>query len=315
MIAKTSIGRSFGSALEYGAGLKEGKEHKPSQLLGASNLGARDPQGMAAEMVAVADSSRCQSPVWHTSLNWPKGEAVPKEQLLRAASEYCRQMGADPTRHQVAIYQHHDRPHTHIHIYINRVPMDGGPALDTSHNYARNVKVCQAITQQLGMSKVPEQRQSLNDHNPHKQSSREYVQETLKTTLANPQVTTVEQLSERLREKGVESQFKHDSKGLLVGCSFRYDETALKGTEVGHKAKQIDQQLGLNQQEQSQSQTAWDALFKGYTAASEKDRWNELVVGYQQTKQEELKQDIDKQEKTPEIEEKQQRRLQQGLGL
>ena len=315
MIAKTSIGRSFGSALEYGAGLKEGKEHKPSQLLGASNLGARDPQGMAAEMVAVADSSRCQSPVWHTSLNWPKGEEVPKEQLLRAASEYCRQMGADPTRHQVAIYQHYDRPHTHIHIYINRVPMDGGPALDTSHNYARNVKVCQAITQQLGMSKVPEQRQSLNDHDPHKQSSREYVQETLKTTLANPQVTTVEQLSERLREKGVESQFKHDSKEVLVGCSFRYDETALKGTEVGHKAKQIDQQLGLNQQEQSQSQTAWDALFKGYTAASEEDRWNELAAGYQQTKQEEMKQDIAKQEKTLEIEEKQQRRPQQGLGL
>lgn len=139
MIAKTTTGKSFGPALEYGAGLKEGKENKPAHLLGASNLGARDPQGMAAEMMAVADSSRCQSPVWHTSLNWPKGETVEKQQLLRAASEYCRQMGADPTRHQVAIYQHHDRPHTHIHIYINRVPMDGGPALDTSHNYARNL--------------------------------------------------------------------------------------------------------------------------------------------------------------------------------
>ena len=315
MIAKTSIGRSFGSALEYGAGLKEGKENKPSQLLGASNLGARDPQGMAAEMMAVADSSRCQSPVWHTSLNWPKGEEVQKEQLLRAASEYCRRIGADPTRHQVAIYQHHDRPHTHIHIYINRVPMDGGPALDTSHNYARNVKVCQAITEQLGMSKLPEQRQSLNDHDLHKQSTREYVQEALKTTLTNPQITSVEQLGEQLRLKGVESQFKHDSKGVLVGCSFRYYETAVKGTEVGHKAKQIGQQLSLNQQEQSQSQTAWDALFKGYTAASEKDRWNELAAGYQQTKQEEVKQSMAKQEKTPEIEEKQQRRPHQGLGL
>ncbi len=103
MIAKTSIGKSFGSALEYGAALKEGKEKKLAELLGASNIGARDPQGMAAEMIAVADSSRCQSPVWHTSLNWPKGEEVQKEQLLRAASEYCRQIGADPTRHQVAM--------------------------------------------------------------------------------------------------------------------------------------------------------------------------------------------------------------------
>lgn len=315
MIAKTTTGKSFGPALEYGAGLKEGKENKPAQLLGASNLGARDPQGMAAEMMAVADRSRCQSPVWHTSLNWPKGEEVNKEQLLRAASEYCRRMGADPTRHQVAIYQHHDRPHTHIHIYINRIPMDGGPALDTSHNYARNVKVCQAITEQLGMKKLPDQRQSLNDHNPHKQTTREYVQETLKTTLTNPQIMTVEQLGDQLRLKGVESQFKHDSKGVLVGCSFRYDKTAVKGTEVGHKAKQIGQQLNLNQQEQSQSQSAWNALFAGYTAATEKDRWNELLTGYQQTKGEEMKQPKPQQEKRPEIEEKQQKTPKRGLGL
>ncbi len=315
MIAKTTTGKSFGPALEYGAGLKEGKEHKPSQLLGASNLGARDPQGMAAEMMAVADSSRCQSPVWHTSLNWAKGEAVSNEQLLRSASEYCRQMGADPTRHQVAIYQHHDRPHTHIHIYINRVPLDGGPALDTSHNYARNVKVCQAITQQLGMSQLPEQRQSLNDHNPHKQSTRAYVQETLKTALTATRVTSVEELSEQLRLKGVESQFKHDSQGILVGCSFRYEQTAVKGTEVGHKAKQIGQQLSLNQQEQNQSQTAWNALFTGYTAATEQDRWHELVSGYEQTKGQETRQTIAKQEKSPETEQKQHRKPKHGLGL
>lgn len=315
MIAKTSIGKSFGPALEYGAGLKEGKEHKPSQLLGASNLGARDPQGMAAEMMAVADGSRCQSPVWHTSLNWPKGEAVEKQQLLRAAAEYCRQMGADPTRHQVAIYQHHDRPHTHIHVYINRVPMDGGPALDTSHNYARNVKVCQAITQQLGMTPLPEQRQSLNDHNPQKQSAREYVQQTLRTVLSDYTVTTTEQLSERLRQQGIESQFKHDSQARLVQSSFRYEQTALKGTEIGHKAKQIGERLSQNQQEQRQSQSAWDALFKGYAAASEKDQWKELLTGYEQTKGKEVKQDTTQQQKAPEIEEKQQKKPKQGLGL
>lgn len=165
------------------------------------------------------------------------------------------------------------------------------------------------------MRKLPEQRQSLNDHNPHKQTTREYVQETLKTTLANPQITTVEQLGEQLRLKGVESQFKHDSKGVLVGCSFRYEQTAVKGTEVGHKAKQIGEQLSLNQQEQNQSQRAWDALFAGYTVAREKDRWNELLTGYQQTKGEEVKQPKPQQEKSPEIEEKQQKTPKRGLGL
>jgi len=315
MIAKTSIGGSFGSALEYGAGLKNGREQKHSELLGASNLMARDPQGMAAEMMAVADGSRCKSPVWHTSLNWSKGETVEPAQLLRAASEYCRQMGADPSRHQVVIYQHHDRPHTHIHIYINRVPVDGGPALDTSHNYARNVKVCQAVSQQLGMSPVPQQRQSLNDHDPHKQSSREYVQAELKTILVDHSVTTTEQLRERLLERAIESQFKQDSQARLVGCSFRYDETAMKGSEVGHKAQQISQQLGHNQQEQRQSQDAWNALFAGYAAAKEQDQWQTLLKGYEQTKGQEMKSTPRQEEKSPEIEEKQQIKPNRGLRL
>lgn len=290
MIAKTTTGKSFGPALEYGAGLKEGKEKKPAQLLGSSNLVSRDPQGMAAEMVAVADGSRCKSPVWHTSLNWPTGETVERPQLLQAASEYCRQMGADPTRHQVAIYQHHDRPHTHIHIYINRVPLDGGPALDTSHNYARNVKICQAITSQLNMTPLPQQRQSLNDHDPNKQTTRQYVQKVLQATLSDRQVTDTEQLDAGLRLRGIESQFKHDSKGLLVGCSFRYGQTAVTGTEVGHKAKQIGEQLSVNVQEQNQGQAAWNALFAGYSAAKEKDEWNALLTGYGKKKAEEDKQ-------------------------
>lgn len=312
MIAKTSIGASFGSALEYGAGLKPGKEHKLSELLGASNLAARDPLNMAAEMMAVADSSRCQRPVWHTSLNWPQGEDVKREQLLRAAAEYCRQMGADPTRHQVAIYQHHDRPHTHIHIYINRVPIDGGAALDTSHNYARNVKVCQAITLQLGMSQVPQQRQSLKDHDAYKQTSREYVQAELKMALSDMSITTHEQLRLRLLERGIESQFKQDSQNRLVGCSFRYEQMAMKGSEVGHKAQQITQHLGLNQQQQQQSQQAWDALFVGYTTAKEQDQWQTLSQGYQQKKELEKQQNVPKKAIKPELDEKPQRKLKLG---
>lgn len=305
MIAKTSTGPSFGGALDYGAGIKQGKVHKPAELLGASNLVARDSQGMAAEMSAVADGSRCQRPVWHTSLNWPKGETVEKRQLLKAAAEYCRRMGADPTRHQIAIYQHHDRPHTHIHIYINRVPLDGGPALDTSHNYARNVAICQAITQQLGMRPLPDQRQSLQDHHAQKQTTRQYVQEALKMALAQTEVATPEQLGERLQQQGIESQFKYSSQQVLVGCSFRYGEVAVKGTEVGYKAKQIDNGLQHNRQEQAQSQTAWDALFAGYTTAKEQDQWQELQKGYQQAKAQEKQVESTPTQKVPTIEQKQ----------
>lgn len=95
----------------------------------------------------------------------------------------------------------------------------------------------------------------------------------------------------------------------------RYDETAVKGTEVAHKAKQIDERLSLNQQEQSQSQTAWDALFAGYTVSKEQDRWNELAAAYQHTKRKEMKQAIEQEKKALEIEEKTATEAQAGSTL
>jgi hypothetical protein len=42
-----------------------------------------------------------------------------------------------------------------------------------------------------------------------------------------------------LREKEIEVTLKRDAKGLLVGTSFRHQETSVKGTDVGVKAKQL----------------------------------------------------------------------------
>ncbi|PMD91931.1 relaxase [Siphonobacter sp. BAB-5405] len=287
MIAKTSVGGSFGGALAYGAGERESvaEKPKPSQLLGASNLLSRDPAGMAREMQAVADGSRCKTPVWHTSLSWPKGQELDERKLRQAAAEYCVGIGADPRRHQVAIYQHFDKAHPHLHIYINRVPLDGGPALDTSHNYARNVKVCEQIRQKLGFAELPKERQSLRDHDLKKQSTREYVAETLRTALETTNVVSVNDLRDELEKKGVESIFKYDSQARLVGCSFRYNQVAVKGTEVGYKAAQVAGRLQRNEQAQDQSQAAWDALFSGYAAASavkEAEKMDELLKGYSQ---------------------------------
>jgi hypothetical protein len=141
------------------------------------------------------------------------------------------------------------------------------------------------------------------------------VQTELKTALADQSTTTTEQLRERLLERGIESQFKQDSQGRLVGCSFRYDELAMKGSEVGHKAQQISQQLGHNQQEQSQSQDAWNALFAGYATAKEQDQWQELFKSYEQTKEQGVKSTPKQEEKSPEIEEKQQQKPNRGLRL
>jgi len=240
MIAKTVTGSDFTGALEYGAGIRSDRTNKQAELLSVANVGSEDAAGIAAEMRDVAAmSSRIQQPVWHTILSWAPGEQVSREQKLKAAASYCELMGASLERHQVAVYEHKDKDHPHIHIYINRVPIDGGPALRTDQNYARNVVTTRKIREQLGLPELPKRQHTARALDPSKEAARGHVRDVLTTALANPAIRSLDQLVAHLREKEIETTLKRDGKGVLVGTSFRYQETSVKGTDVGVKAKQL----------------------------------------------------------------------------
>ncbi|PRY19964.1 relaxase/mobilization nuclease-like protein [Spirosoma oryzae] len=253
MIAKTTTGRSFDSALGYAAAAltTQQRQHKQPKvaLLASYNLISDDWQGMAAEMAAVAQGSRCQTPVWHTSLSAQPGEQLSVEQWRAAARQYCQGMGADPYQHQVAIFQHHDTAHAHIHIYINRVRLDDGPALDTSHNYARNVKTTRQIEQELALLALPEQRTSLRDHSAATQANRATVGAILTHVLTEQKPTTLAELTEDLKGHGITTQLATNSKGTY-GISFRQgDGQPIKGSAVGYKYQQLVTRLEANRAE------------------------------------------------------------------
>ena len=240
MIAKTVTGSDFTGALEYGAGLRSDRTNKQSELLSLANIGSHDPHGIAAEMRAVAEmSSRIQLPVWHTILSWAPGEVVDRKQKLKAAALYCELMGASLERYQVAVYEHKDKQHPHLHIYINRVPMDGGPALRSDQNYVRNVLATRQIRQQLGMAPLPERQQKTKDLDPSKEVARGYVRDVLAAALQDERIRSLDQLVAHLQKHAIETHLKWDGKGVLVGTSFRYAASSVKGTEVGIKAKQL----------------------------------------------------------------------------
>lgn len=250
MIAKTVVGSSFEGALSYGAGQRPGRKSAEAELLGSSNLREGSPQIMAKQMEEVAsESARIQKPVWHTSLSWPPGEAVTREQKLAAAEMYCELMGAPFERHQVAIYEHHDKPHEHIHIYINRVPIDDGPALRTSNNFYKQPKVCQEICERLGMQHLPDRQQrdqakvakAVQSIDPKKQAARTQVRAALDEILAQPAIAgqNINWLIRELKEREIGVKFTHDTKGILRGVSFSKDGLAMTGQEAGYKAAQL----------------------------------------------------------------------------
>lgn len=247
MIAKTTIGADFLGAICYGAGLRvNGKEIEgKSELLLTHNLVSVDPKGMALEMQREAEFSRCKKPVWHTSLSWKPGENPSKEQMIEAANRYCEKMGASPEDHQIVVFQHHDRPHRHVHVYFNRIPVSGGKALNTSHNYARNFRVCREISRELGFTKIEKLHEgTLRRVAENRKEAQKVVNSAIRTALKQKS-KSLDELEFRLKEEGIECKFTVED-GKLRYSSYVYQGVPVKGQDVGFTAKQIQILLDEN---------------------------------------------------------------------
>lgn len=252
MIAKTTIGADFLGAICYGAGLRvNGKEIEgKSELLLTHNLVSVDPKGMAIEMQREAEFSRCKKPVWHTSLSWKPGENPTKEEMIDAANRYCEKMGANPEDHQIVVFQHHDRPHKHIHVYLNRAPMGGGKAVETSHNYARNVRVCKEISQEFDFAKVMSvQEGKLRHVTENRKEAQKFINSAIKEALRQ-KCKNPEELERQLNDKGVDCKFTVVD-GRFKYSSYSYRGVSLKGQDVGFTSKVLQNRLDKNFEKKS----------------------------------------------------------------
>ncbi|TVT36776.1 relaxase [Hymenobacter setariae] len=255
MIAKTNTGSDFEGALTYGAGQRKGrgKEPEDAPLLVVANVIPGSPKEMAQDMQAVARlSKKIQKPVWHTVLSWKAGEDVTQEQKVAAARRYCELIGAPIDRHQVVVYEHRDKKHAHVHIYINRVPIDAGPALRTDNNFYRQPAITRQISQELGMQPLPERRQSVADTDPTRQKAREIVREAVKQLVTHPENAGKQWLQEQLEQRGISTRYKHDNGGVLRGVSFELNGVAVTGQQVGYKAAQLRELFPVGQDNEQQ---------------------------------------------------------------
>ncbi|MBW3127179.1 relaxase/mobilization nuclease domain-containing protein [Hymenobacter profundi] len=242
MIAKTTTGSDFEGALTYGAGQRRGKGKEPGEapLLVVSNVIPGSPMEMAQEMKGMASRSRkVQKPVWHTVLSWKEGEEVSQAQKVAAAQRYCELIGAPIARHQVVVYEHRDKKHAHVHIYINRVPIDGGPALRTDNNFYRQPAITKQISQELGMQPIPERRRSIKDLDPMKEAARDQIGQALQDALSRSDRGGEEWLATQLHKQQIGVRYAHDKGGTLRGVSFEVNGIGVKGQEVGFKGAQL----------------------------------------------------------------------------
>jgi hypothetical protein len=119
--------------------------------------------------------------------------------------------------------------------------------LETSHNYARNVRICREISEELGFTEVKQLQEGKLRHVEENQEEAQKfingaIREALKKKCSSPG-----ELEQQLNQKGIGCKFTlEDSK--LKYSSYSYHDVPIKGQDVGFTAKQLQARLEKNQQ-------------------------------------------------------------------
>jgi hypothetical protein len=226
MYIKVSTGTSFRNAALYDEkGLSEKQQKQKANkvtFLGGYNLLSTDAAGIAAEMDSVASRSRTEKPVWNVSLSVADGQKLSDAQWLIAVEQYMKEAGADPDRHQVAIWRHADTGRDHVHALINAVPVDGKRALKRYHNGQKAKRAAEKIdvelNQLVGLGR----------------GVKDEISDRLWEALYIKRATNPEELKTDLAELGVVAKYIDDERGIY-GAKFQLtdrDHNPIKGSAI-----------------------------------------------------------------------------------
>ncbi len=146
-------GHSFKGALAYYLHDKRGDDQSPHlssservEWTETRNLATSDMQTAERVMIATAKRSddlkreagirntgrKSNAHVYAYSLSWHPSERPDRAEMMRAADETLKALGAD--NRQAIIVAHTDRAHRHVHVIVNRVDPSDGRMLSTSND-------------------------------------------------------------------------------------------------------------------------------------------------------------------------------------
>ncbi len=120
MIAVATGTRSFGELANYLANGRSGSEGGRVGWSASRNLPTNEPELAGKIMRATASQNvRVERPAYHLVLSFHPEDTVDRLTMERVADRTVAALGL--SGHQVLIVCHRDRPHSHVHLLINRV--------------------------------------------------------------------------------------------------------------------------------------------------------------------------------------------------
>lgn len=232
MIAKVSTGRSFGGTVRY---LHEGHKNELGQK-GAQLLDYNGIRPGMNEMIKDFDRHRWLNPdlgnaVGHISLSYHQQDSnkINDAKMVQHAQEVMKRLGMNPEETQYALIRHHDRDHQHCHLIYNRVDYNGKTISD-QFSKGRAREAATIIARQEGLTVASEKKKDLSlTHKanlPGHDQTRYQVYEAIQQVL--PQATSIEELTQALKSRHIETICQKGGKGL----SFRIGTHTVKASAV-----------------------------------------------------------------------------------
>jgi hypothetical protein len=111
-----------------------------------------------------AGGSVVETPVKHISLNWHPDEKPTQEHMIATAEAFLKEMGWE--QHQALLVAHNDKPHSHVHIELNRIHPETGRALDDSFERRRASDWALAYEHENGNVRCPQRETEFAERTP-----------------------------------------------------------------------------------------------------------------------------------------------------
>jgi hypothetical protein len=303
MIPKKISGRgptkgNFSSCLSYLLQPLDqyGRDKKPTIV--ASNMGGRTQAELAAEFREIQScANRRGDPVWHVSLAAHPSEQFCDQQWALFAIELINRVGrlADPQKevgistekNQYVVIRHHNEEHSHVHILLNRVNLQGQTcycnwSIKTLHT------ACAELERDYGLVQCDHDKSQRNGKKQHSSMSpqavlrleqketqtgtkesvlekersrlsvRSFLQEAIDSATADS--PSMPLLLRRLKQQGIDAQIAYTRTGKVKGISYALEEARFTGTLLGkHYTFQGLQKYKGVQYENDLDQESWRA--------------------------------------------------------
>ncbi|MEG1199911.1 MAG: relaxase/mobilization nuclease domain-containing protein [Algoriella sp.] len=234
------------------------EEQKPKILEENMVFGTVPEQAYLMRSIAVRNA-RSSRPVLHLSISFHQEEKISEEMREVIFDKILEELGATRDNNQFIIAQHFDAAHEHYHIVLNKVGFDRSN-INTSYIINRCQVIADKIEHEVGLRRTLGRTVVYDPTNPkgfryttqeERNEKKIFLDKSVgirdvKTFLKNnidalmQQTFNIKELLEKLEEIGIDCNANFTNEGTLKGISFRYNNQAYKGTQLGLKSKAIE---------------------------------------------------------------------------